>query len=402
MLLTLLLIILLYIFANLYVYIRCKNFTSRYKLFRILIIAGHLTLLLVGVGIILFSGKPHHDYRSFSLYFQLNFAFLWMMLLVLNLFIFYLPADLLVILIRKKIKQGTGIMIRRFFHKAGLLISFIIWALMLYGYFIGVTDFKVQEYTIVSEKIPDSFNGTRIVHFSDTHLGSFFRTSSVKKGVDLIKEQNPDLILFTGDLVNISAQEAVPYLDMFASIEAPLGKYAILGNHDMSDYMKIDISRDSINVNTPEVVEKLEKMGFIVLRDTSTYITNGTDSIQLIGTDSWGKPPFKQWGNPQKALEAADKTKFTILMTHDPSAWESITSNELRTDLTLSGHTHGMQLGIRWKFIDWSPIKMKYHNWAGLYIENGKALHINPGFGFIGIPFRIGIRPEITVITLHN
>jgi uncharacterized protein len=395
-------VLLLYIFANIYVSIRSKSFTSRYRFFRIFIVAGHLILLLAFAGIILFSGKPHHDYRSFSLYFQLTFALLWVMIPVFMLFILYLPADFLHLLIHKKVRQGTCIMIRRIFHKTAIILTFIFFSLMFYGYFWGVTDFNVREYTITSEKIPDSFNGTRILHFSDTHLGSFFRISSVEKGIALMKEQHPDIILFTGDLVNISAKEALPYMDMFSSLEAPLGKYAILGNHDLSDYMKMDIRRDSMNVNTPEVVLMLEKMGFIVLRDTCVYISNGTDSIQLAGTDSWGKPPFRQWGNPQKALKNAETSKYTILMTHDPSAWDYISGNDLHADLTLSGHTHGMQLGIRWRFIDWSPIKIKYPNWAGLYFNKEKALHVNPGFGFIGLPFRIGVRPEITVITLRN
>ncbi len=402
MLVTLILVFLAYISINIYVYIRSMHYSSRHKFFKHLIIFGHAISLLFLAGIIIFSGKPHHDYRSFSLYFHFNALFILILIPVINLFTFYLISDLVLLFIRQKIRHGSCIMIRRIFHKTAVGISLILWGLIFHGHFWGLTSFHVREYTIASSEIPESFVGVKIVHFSDTHLGSFFNTSSVEKGLRLIQDQNPDIIVFTGDLVNISAEEAEPYISLFSSLSAPLGKYAVLGNHDMSDYMKIDINRDSLNVNTPRVVEILGKMGFMVLRDTSIYVSNGTDSIQLAGTDNFGQPPFRRWGNLEKALKNAGSDRFLILLTHDPSAWDKIIADDLPVDLTLSGHTHGMQLGIRRKFLEWSPIQLKYPNWAGLYFNNKKMLHVNPGFGYIGLPFRIGVYPEITVLTLSN
>jgi len=283
-----------------------------------------------------------------------------------------------------------------------MAITFCIWGLMLYGYFYGVTNYKIKTYELNFKKLPASFNGLKVLQFSDTHLGSFLNYKSVEKGMLMIQEQNADIILFTGDLVNISSQEAQPYFNLFASLEAPYGKYAVLGNHDMSDYRKLDIERDSLNVNTQDIITFFQSTGFTVLRDTFVTIFNETDSIQIAGTDNWGKPPFKAYGNPEKLFENLNPNMFTMLLSHDPSFWCTFINDGTSVDLTLSGHTHGMQFGYRTKTRQWSPASIKYPTWAGIYKNQNQLLHVNPGFGFIGIPLRIGIHPEISVFILSN
>jgi uncharacterized protein len=394
--------LLLYILASVYVFLRSKMFTYRYKLIRIAIISVHALFLISFVAIALFFGGPHQNYKIFSFYFQLNFLFLLYFVFFLFLTTAYLFCDSFMFFIAKRLRQGTVILVRRIFHKSALVLTLLLWGFMLHGYFFGITNFTVREYSIHYENLPPSFNGVKILHFSDTHLGSFSNPKDVQKGVEIIQEQNADIIFFTGDLVNISSEEALPYVELFSSIKAPLGKYAVVGNHDMSDYMKIDISRDSVNVNLAEILSIMRDMGFVVLRDTAVVLQNETDKIQIAGTDYWGKPPFKVFSDPEKVFSNLDTDLFTILLTHDPSFWNSYVENQRNIELTLAGHTHGMQFGIRTKNYQWSPVSLKYKEWAGLYYNNENVLHVNPGFGFIGLPFRAGIYPEITVITLVN
>lgn len=402
MLVTIIFILFIYFFSNIYVFLRSRSYTYRYKIVRITIISLHLLLLLFIGGILIFFGKPHLNYQLFSFYFQVNFVFLLISILILLLFIFYILGDLLIFSAFRKFNQGGKIQLRRGLHKTALLITFLLWSVLFYGYFYGVTNYKVRTYDLNFNNLPQAFHGVKIVHFSDTHLGSFCKQASVEKGIQLIIEQHPDLLLFTGDLVNISADEAAPYIELFASIDAPLGKFAILGNHDMSDYMKMDIKRDSMNVNTHEIIRTLESMGFTVLRDTTVFIYKDNDSIQIAGTYNWGKPPFRAYSSPEYVLRQIQKENFTILLSHDPSFWNEHVNDQTNIELTLSGHTHGMQLGIRTERINWSAASVKYKTWGGIYRHGEQILHVNPGFGFIGMPFRVGVFPEITVFRLNN
>ncbi len=402
MLKTFILLTTLYLFSNIYVFFRSRSFTYKHKLIKTIIIAIHvLFLLFIGV-VILFVGKPHLNYKLFSFYFQVNYVFLLISVMVMLLFIFYLLGDMIVLSALRSNRQGSKIRLRSTMHKIAIILTFLVWSVLFYGYFYGVSNFKVRTISLNYKTLPPGFNDLKIVHFSDTHLGSFCKEKSVQKGITLIKEQAPDLLLFTGDLVNISADEAIPYIDLFASIEAPLGKFAVLGNHDMSDYMKMDIKRDSLNVNSSDIVTILEEMGFTVLRDSVIFIVKGNDSIQIAGTYNWGKPPFKAYSRPKFVFQQLRSGIFTILLSHDPSFWNEHINDNTAVDLTLSGHTHGMQIGIRTKNLNWSPASMKYHTWAGLYRQGNQLLHVNPGFGFIGMPFRIGMDPEVTVFILNN
>jgi uncharacterized protein len=392
----------LYIFINVFVYKQAKTITTYYGVIKKTIIYTHILLLILVLSLLIFIGKPHLHHKIFTAYFHFNFLFFLYLI-----FIIFLGISLFVNVIvsyfhirggNKKTNTNKTIILT-----ASILIA-VVWSTLFYGYFYGVANFQIKKHELTYENLPESFDGIRIVHFSDTHLGSFLNKKNVEKGVDLIKAQNADMVFFTGDLVNISANEAKPYIRSFASIEAPLGKFAVLGNHDMSDYRKADIPRDSINVNIIEIVEVLQKMGFTVLRDSSVYIKLNTDSIAIAGTDNWGKPPFKQTGDLEKAISRIDEKTFTILLTHDPSLWESEIKDKKNIELTLSGHTHGMQMGIRTNSIRFSPASLKYKTWSGIYGDSlqKNKLHVNQGFGFIGLPIRVGIYPEITIINLRR
>ena len=245
------------------------------------------------------------------------------------------------------------------------------------------------------------FNGFKIVHISDFHSGSFDNKQKLKYGIDLINKQKPDIILFTGDLVNNTADEILPWKDLLSSLEAPFGKYSVLGNHDYGDYVQWD-SKDEKANNLKKLIDLQEEMGFKVLLNNSEKIHIDKSSIDLIGVENWGGG-FKQNGDLDLALQKTNSDSFKILMSHDPTHWEEkVISHKEHIDLTL-GHTHGMQFGIEIPgIIKWSPAKYRYKHWAGIYQELGQIINVNRGFGFLAYPGRVGIYPEITLITLQN
>ncbi len=398
-----LLFLLLYLLSGIYVFKRSHYFTKG-KIIKKTIVIFNVIIVIFIVGAVFFLGKPHSSPWHFRLYFHLNFLFFLSFIFNLFLFIFYLLTDITIkLFIHKNGKRIAKL--RQIFGKIALSAVIFIYVFLFHGYFFGITNFKIKTYELVFKNLPEAFNGIKILHFSDTHFGSFLKEKNAIKGLEMIKSQEADLVLFTGDLVNISATEIFPYIVHFSEIEAKYGKFAVLGNHDLSDYRKLDIPRDSLNVNTNKIVEILNITGFTVLRDTAVNINEGSDKIQVAGIDNIGKPPFRAIGNYGRLFKNIDKNEdiFTILLCHAPSFWSDIVIKEKRNiSLTLSGHTHGMQFGIRTKHFNWIPFKYKHKELLGLYSHNEQILHINPGFGFIGLPFRVGIYPEITVIILRN
>lgn len=283
----------------------------------------------------------------------------------------------------------------------GLCSCFIVFFLLLYGILFWKTDFKVNETELAFSNLPEEFDGFKIVQFSDTHLGSFSDERAVEKGIDLIKKQNPDIVFFTGDMINIVAAETERYTALLRSITAPYGKYAVLGNHDINDYRKVDsIKADSENISL--LIRNINDMGFKMLVDESVIVKKGVDSIAVVGVNNWGLPPFHKNGDINKAIEDVKNVAFKILLSHDPSQWDEQITEKTDIALTLSGHTHAMQFGINCCGIRWSPSGYYYKRYLGLYREKGQYLYVNAGFGFIGFPCRVGIRPEITVIILKK
>lgn len=281
-------------------------------------------------------------------------------------------------------------------------VSSLLFVLCMYGLFFGKYNYKVRELTLSFTDLPEDFDGFKILQISDIHSGTFDNFSAVSRGIELIKQQNADVVLFTGDMVNNLADEIKPYTEILGSISPPFGKYSILGNHDYGDYFKWP-SEEAWMDNMNKLYGYHESMGFLLLKNECVEIKKGNDSIILAGVENWGKPPFHQYGDLNKTFQNNPDKQFTILMSHDPSHWDGqVLGFYKHIHLTLSGHTHGMQLGIEIGKFKWSLVKLFYPKWGGLYENDGRYLYVNRGFGFIGFPARVGIWPEITVIKLRR
>ena len=291
---------------------------------------------------------------------------------------------------------------RKFLSQIALGIAAIPFASFIYGIIYGKYNYKVIKYQLSFKDLPDAFNGYTITQISDIHSGSFTNKEKIQYGVDLINEQKSDVMLFTGDIVNNKADEMDNWIDVFSQLEAKEGKYAILGNHDYGDYMDWKNPQDKID-NFQRVKDIHKEIGFDLLLDEHRYLEKNGQKIALVGVENWGKG-FNQAGDLEKASANIKKEDFKILMSHDPSHWEyKVKENDFNYQLTLSGHTHGLQMGIEIPgWFKWSPSKYVYKQWAGLYEEFGRYINVNRGFGYHAFPGRVGIWPEITVIELKK
>jgi predicted MPP superfamily phosphohydrolase len=292
---------------------------------------------------------------------------------------------------------------RRFLSIIAMGIAAIPFGALLYGMYRGKYNFQVLKYNLEFDDLPAAFDGFQITQISDVHSGSFDNRKKIEYAIDLINKQKSEVILFTGDMVNNKAEEMVPWKETFARLEAKGGKFSILGNHDYGDYVVWETEElKSENLETLKTLQK--EIGFDLLLNESRYLQKGEDRIALVGVENWGRGGFKKAGDLSKATETISKGDFKILMSHDPSHWEDVViHDDYHYHLTLSGHTHGMQFGIEIPgWVKWSPVKWRYKYWAGIYEELGQYINVNRGFGFLGYPGRVGIWPEITVITLKK
>jgi hypothetical protein len=265
----------------------------------------------------------------------------------------------------------------------------------------GRTHVKVFRETVKIKSLPDTFDGLRIVQLSDIHLAGFYKHPGyIRKVVKLVNELDPDLVCFTGDMVHNFSEEVDPFIDILNDIKAPLGKYAVLGNHDYGTYYRWD-SKEEEAANLERVKAQIRASGFDLLLNEHRAISLNGDSLAIIGVENWGKPPFPQFGELRKAMSGINPDQIKILLSHDPSHWDLQVNEKEDIALTLSGHTHGMQFGIEIGKFKWSPSKWTYKHWAGLYGENGQQLYVNRGLGYTGFPGRVGIRPEITLLILQ-
>ncbi len=291
---------------------------------------------------------------------------------------------------------------RKFISQIALGIAAIPFASLLYGMFKGKYNFRVLNYTLHFEDLPDAFDGYRLTQISDIHSGSFDNKEKIEYAVDLVNEQKSDVILFTGDMVNNKATEMLPWKETFSRLKAKDGKYSVLGNHDYGDYVDWNSSAEKIK-NLEDLKDIQKEIGFDLLLNEHRYLEKNGEKIAIVGVENWGKG-FKQKGDLKKASSQISSDDFKILMTHDPSHWDAeVVNNEYHYHLTLSGHTHGMQFGIEIPgWIKWSPAKWRYNQWAGIYEPLGQYINVNRGFGFLAYPGRVGIWPEITVIELKK
>lgn len=295
---------------------------------------------------------------------------------------------------------------------AGFPLAVICFLALWWGAFFGRKQIMVSEVSISSEKIPPSFDGFRIVQFSDAHVGTWGNDITfISKLTERINSLNPDIIVFTGDLVNRRANEAEPFVEVLSTLKAKYGVYSVMGNHDYGDYTDWE-SEEEHRADAEKLRDLERKMGWTVLDNSTAYIKIGNDSIALIGVENWGEPPFKQYGNLKTAYPHNEDGKikdniFKILLTHNPMHWHEEVRNITDIDLSLSGHTHAMQIMLGKPGGGISPSALKYPEWGGLYEFNDpdgnkSQLYINIGCGEVAIPMRIGATPEITLVTLHS
>ncbi|WP_298392917.1 metallophosphoesterase [Flavobacterium sp.] len=292
---------------------------------------------------------------------------------------------------------------RRFVSQVALGIAAVPFLSLIYGMTVGKYNYKVLRQTLFFDDLPDAFDGFKITQISDIHSGSFDNPEKISYAIDLINEQEADLLLFTGDIVNTHATEMHPWIDTFKKIKKyEFGKYSVLGNHDYGEYVDWK-SEDAKNKNFEDIKDLHRQIDFKLMLNENTKIKKGTDEIAIVGVENWGVK-FKKVGDLSKASENLKKEDFKILMSHDPSHWDAeVKEHPKHFHLTLSGHTHGFQFGIEIPgVIKWSPVEYVYKQWAGLYENLGKFIYVNRGFGFHAYPGRVGIMPEITVIELKK
>lgn len=368
-----------------------KSISKKYEKHTNFIFTSYSFLLLgLFVFLYIYPNQPSHAH-NYEVYFYFNvilFIDLIVKLFISISYLFYL-------LFRKKSFSHTLLI-------SGIIIGTAVGIIMLYGTLWGKRGLKVTHVELHFNNLPKYFDNYTIVQFSDLHLGSFMHsTALLKKTERRIKAIHPDLILFTGDLVNNFWQETLGYNDLFNQINAEGNSYAILGNHDYGNYTTW-ASKQAKQENFQKIVEAFETFGFRLLRNENVPLVLGRDTIYLAGVENWGHPPFPQLADLDKAMKNIPKNSFKILMTHDPAHWESKVKGKRNIDFTLSGHTHGLQWGIKVAGIPFSLAYFIRKDWGGLYHWNHNYLYVNTGLGTVGIPWRIDMTPELTVFTLKR
>ena len=288
---------------------------------------------------------------------------------------------------------------RKFIATVGLTVATLPLASMAYGILKGKYDYRLHRLDFSHPDLPEAFDGFKVVQLSDIHSGSFDDLNAVQRGIALAMDQQPDLILFTGDLINREPEEFDPCREAFAQLDAPFGMFATLGNHDYPDHKPEDQRAGHMQ----QVQDHHAAVGFRLLNNENVRLEKDGQYISLIGVENWGEPPFPQRGDLDRAALGTEQAPFRLLMSHDPTHWDhKVLPHQLPIHLTLSGHTHGMQFGVETKGFKWSPVKYRYPRWAGRYDQDGQTLYVNRGFGFIGFSGRVGIWPEVTLITLRK
>jgi hypothetical protein len=290
-----------------------------------------------------------------------------------------------------------------FLSKVGLIAATIPIISFTYGIVKGAHNYVIRRQRIGLKNLPESFNGLRIAQLSDIHSGSFFDKEAVKRGVQMVLNEKPDVIFFTGDLVNNLASEMEDYLDVFDKLKAPMGVYSTLGNHDYADYVQWPSKQEKMD-NLQTLIGMHKQMGWDILMNEHRILKKGDDQIAILGIENWSaKSNFPKYGKLDKAYAGTEDIPVKLLLSHDPSHWRAQVVRDYKNiDITFSGHTHGFQFGVESWGIKWSPVQWVYKEWAGLYKEANQFLYVNRGFGYLGFPGRIGINPEITIVELYK
>lgn len=297
---------------------------------------------------------------------------------------------------------GEGIPRSEFLMKTAVIATTVPFAAMTYGILSGAHDYRVRRKTIYLPNLPASFDGIRIGQVSDIHSGSFFNKTAVKGGVEMMMHEKPDLIFFTGDLVNNESSEVKEYIDVFNRLKAPLGVYSTTGNHDYGDYRGW-ATTEAKRKNFTDLLEAHQYMGYRLLMNEHHMLEQGGDKLAILGIENWGAGRFSKYGKLELAHAGTEEAAVKLLLSHDPSHWDAqVRPHYADIDVAFAGHTHGFQFGVEIGDFKWSPSQYVYKQWAGLYQEGHQYLYVNRGFGYLGYPGRIGIPPELTIIELKR
>jgi len=298
---------------------------------------------------------------------------------------------------------GEPISRAAFLTKAGLIAAAVPLSSLSWGIISGAYDYQIKRVRLVLPNLPKAFDGIRLGQISDIHSGSFYNKTAVKGGVDMLLAEKPDFIFFTGDLVNNLTNEVKDYQDIFSKVKAPLGVYSTLGNHDYGDYYFGHGASAAKARNLQDMIVTHKHMGYDLLMNENRRLKVDGEEIGILGIENWGVGRFPKYGKMELAVKDTDNLPVKLLLSHDPSHWRAeVLEKYPDIDAMFSGHTHGMQFGVRLKAFQWSPIQYIYKEWAGLYREKQQQLYVNVGYGFLGYPGRVGILPEITIFELKR
>ena len=290
----------------------------------------------------------------------------------------------------------------QFLSQTALIASAIPFDAMAYGIISGAHDYRIKRVTVKLLNLPAAFDGIRIAQLSDIHSGSFFNKTAVKGGVEMLMRENPDLIFFTGDLVNNEASEVNEYIDIFNKLKAPLGVYSITGNHVYGDYKNWRTEGEK-KQNFKDLIEAHRLLGFDLLMNENRFIKVDGAKLAVLGIENWGAGRFAKYGKLDLAYAGSEEAPVKLLLSHDPSHWDAqVRKNYKDIDISFAGHTHGFQFGVEVGDFKWSPSQYAYKQWAGLYTEGNQHLYVNRGFGYLGYPGRIGMPPELTIMELKK
>jgi len=363
---------------------------------------GISLIILAGL---LWAGSVFPKLRNPRLYYRVTllmgiFLMVYLPKLIFN--VFQIPGDLVRLVSHLIPGDAQTDAIRVGFLYAGAVFGLLLFFAFAIGMAHGNTHIKIFREEIFLPGLPDALEALKIVQISDLHLAGFHNnTGHIQKVVGMVNSLKPDIIMFTGDMVNNFADELDPFIDILNELQGPLGKFAILGNHDYGDYYHWNSEMEKAK-NFVRVKQQIRTAGFILLADEHRTVSINGETINIVGVENRGKPPIKRYGDLQKAIKGLNHAAVNILLSHDPYHWEEEIRENKTFDLTLSGHTHGMQFGIEIGKLKWSLSRLQYRHWGGLLKENGKYLYVNRGIGYTGFPGRIGIRPEITLLTLKR
>lgn len=378
------------------------------KLFNRVFFGFSALVLLTGIALTI---VPYYNWnKAFVTYWMSSIIVIYFAKFAIILFLLVDDIHRVIVLLRKKRSKPSPQNLSKiprsvFLNRMAIITAGIPVFLSFRGMLFSVFNFQVKKQTLSFKNLPQNFSGLKIIQISDVHLGSFFDVEPIERAVKMINELKADLLVFTGDLVNVQTDEALPeYIAALSKIKTKFGVYSVLGNHDYGDYRQWE-NKEAKEKNLLEMIKVHKKLGWKLLKDEHELLKIGKESIALIGVQNWSaNPRFHSYGDLSKAVKnIPNDVNFRILLSHDPTHWDvEVTKDFPEIDLTLSGHTHGMQFGVDLSWIKWSPAKYLYRRWMGLYKSGNQHLYVNPGFGYIGFPARIGILPEITLFTLQN